>query len=66
MPRTAWSNRIQKLQDEVGGWSNHYRRVARDSDSQVLSAKAQERAWDLEHLWHELDKVADYLERPWR
>jgi len=66
MPRRAWSNRIQRLQDEVGAWAEHYRRAEDRADSAALAIKLINRAWDLEHLWHELDKVADILERPWR
>jgi len=66
MPRAAWLKRIQKLQLEVWDWRCHYAEAMLMTNSPVLVDKLQERIWDLDYLWHQLEKPMDVLVRSWR
>ena len=56
MPKTAWLNRLAKLQDELREWQHYYEKARYELDSPAARERFDERALALDKIWHELDE----------
>lgn len=63
-PRTAYLRRVEAMMDDIWDWKAGFVHRANNEalDWAIMRAKLEERAIQMDEIWHRLEHAASYLQ----